>query len=65
MTDPGGQQYWGKLEAGAMRYRTPDGAMRLTVAPLPGGKVRPLSEKTVDGGKRWTVNYDFTYAPHR
>lgn len=61
--DGGGvQQYWGTLDGGAMRYATPAGTMRLTFSPLPGGKVRQLSESTKDGGKSWTVNYDFTYA---
>ena len=55
------QQYWGKLDGGALKYLSPDGTTRLTFAPLAGGKVRQLSEKTNDRGQTWTVNYDFTY----
>jgi hypothetical protein len=65
--DRGGvQQYFGSFQEGALRY---DGALqakgpmtRLSFAPLPGGKVRQLAEASKDGGKTWTITYDFTYS---
>jgi hypothetical protein len=33
----------------------------LTFTPLPEGKVRQLSESSMDGGKTWTTEYDFVY----
>lgn len=35
---------------------------RLTLTPLPDGTVRQLGENSTDGGKTWTVLYDFIYA---
>jgi len=35
---------------------------RLTLTPLPNGTVRQLGENSTDGGKTWTVLYDFIYA---
>jgi len=57
------QQFWGKVDGGALKYVAVDGTRRLTFSPLGGGRVRQLSEKTSDRGKTWTVEYDFTYAP--
>ncbi|HXU72871.1 MAG TPA: hypothetical protein VN947_26310 [Polyangia bacterium] len=55
-------QYTGRLVEGSMRY-TADGK-RLTFSPLSGGKVRQLAETSSDGGKTWSVGYDFTYSRH-
>jgi hypothetical protein len=61
--DKGGvQQYYGKLDHGALAYTAVDKPSRLTFTPLPDGRVRQLSERTDDGGKHWVVNYDFVYA---
>ena len=35
---------------------------RLTLTPRPDGTVRQLGENSTDGGKTWTVLYDFIYA---
>ena len=59
--DRGGvQQYTGHLVDGSLKYEGE--GRRLTFSPLPGGRVRQLSEVTADGGKTWTVGYDFTYS---
>jgi len=34
---------------------------RLTFTPLPGHRVRQLSQGTADGGRTWTTEYDFIY----
>jgi tetratricopeptide (TPR) repeat protein len=34
---------------------------RLTLTPLPDGRVRQLGENSTDGGKTWTVLYDLFY----
>ena len=54
-------EYFGRLADGSLRYATADGAERLTFTPLAGRRVRQLAESSSDGGKRWTVRYDFTY----
>jgi tetratricopeptide (TPR) repeat protein len=44
--------------------RNPDGTRqpnRLTFFKLPNGNVRQLGEQSNDGGKTWTVTYDFIY----
>jgi hypothetical protein len=62
--DRGGvQQYTGHLADGSLKYV--GDKVRLTFSPLSGGRVRQLSEATPDGGKTWTVNYDFTYTRHK
>ncbi|HZE18595.1 MAG TPA: tetratricopeptide repeat protein [Candidatus Angelobacter sp.] len=62
-------EFDGDFRDGAMRlegYR--EGATheripaRLTLTPLPNGTVRQLGENSTDGGKTWTVLYDFIYA---
>ena len=59
--DRGGvQQYTGQLVDGSLKY-VGEGR-RLTFSPLAGGRVRQLSEVTPDGGKSWTIGYDFTYS---
>lgn len=61
------RQYYGRLVGGSLAYvGVPDGPTRerLTFSPLPGGRVRQRSERSVDGGNHWTVNYDFTYRRH-
>jgi hypothetical protein len=55
-------EYTGRLVGDSMRY-TAEGK-RLTFSPLPGGKVRQLAESSSDGGKSWSVGYDFTYSRH-
>jgi tetratricopeptide (TPR) repeat protein len=58
--------FFGSLAAGVMDFRT--GAMpgkalirRLRFYNLGADRVRQLSEGSEDGGKTWTVEYDFTY----
>jgi len=62
-------EYDGNFESGAMRFegyrQGPNGTRvpaRLTFTPLPDGRVRQLGEASTDGGKTWTVEYDFYYA---
>lgn len=63
--DRGGvQQFLGHLVGKSLVYMNGD-ARRLTFTPLDGGRVRQLSELTSDGGKSWTVGYDFTYSKRR
>lgn len=40
-----------------------DGVVRMTYTRQPGGKVRQFGEVTTDGGKSWTVSFDFIYSP--
>lgn len=61
-------EFDGTLRDGAMRlegYRQgPNGSRipaRLTLTPLPEGRVRQLGENSMDGGKTWTVLYDLLY----
>jgi len=62
--DRGGvQQYTGQLAGGSMKYAGE--GRRLTFSPLDGGRVRQLAETTSDGGKTWSVSYDFTYSKHK
>jgi tetratricopeptide (TPR) repeat protein len=58
----------GKLESGEMRYHleqpSPGGKSlrrNLTFSKLGPDKVRQYSEGSLDGGKTWTTEYDFTY----
>lgn len=55
--------YQGSFSEGAMRFTATAGAqtIHLTFSKLPDGSVRQLSELSADGGKRWAVQYDFTY----
>jgi len=70
--DSGGNiDFAGELHDGAMRFEgerpEPRTGLphRLTFSRLPGGRVRQLAEVTRDGGKTWSVRYDFTYVPKR
>jgi hypothetical protein len=64
-------EYWGALKDGNMVYEgeipAPPGSAggrvhtRLTFFRQPDGSVRQYSERTTDGGKTWTVNYDLIY----
>lgn len=59
----------GTFSDNAMRFTTknsqqPDGSMqqqRLTFFKLESGQVRQLGEKSTDGGKTWTTQYDLVY----
>jgi hypothetical protein len=57
----------GELVDGSMRYAEQPGTngkqsiQRLTFSKLPEGRVRQLGEASTDGGKTWTVGYDFVY----
>lgn len=61
--------FYGGLKDGVMDYWTdeipqPDGTKlkrHLQFFPLGPGKVRQFSQGSADGGKTWTVEYDFTY----
>jgi len=60
--------FTGHLEDGGMVYHSDqpqqDGKpyeRRLTFTPLPGHRVRQLSQGTADGGRTWTTEYDFIY----
>ncbi|HEY2743175.1 MAG TPA: hypothetical protein VGL86_01075 [Polyangia bacterium] len=55
-------QYTGQLVGDTMRYAAE--GKRLSFSPLAGGRVRQLAESSSDGGKTWTVAYDFTYSRH-
>ena len=62
-------EFDGDFREGAMRlegYREgPDKGRipaRLTLTPRSDGTVRQLGENSTDGGKTWTVLYDFIYA---
>jgi len=54
-------EYTGQLVGDSLRYATSDGR-RLTFSPLAGGRVRQLAESSADGGKSWSVRYDFVYS---
>lgn len=72
--DASGQvtRFQGSFTDGAMRLQgerdsrtgkpTP---VRMTLTPLPDGRVRQLGETTSDGGKSWAVEYDLYYTPAR
>ena len=36
--------------------------VKMTLTPLPDGRVRQVGESTIDGGKTWTVDYDLYYS---
>jgi len=69
------QQYWIGQDGNVTEYRESEwhGAaitfiargkstlQRLTFTPQADGAVRQLGESSTDGGKTWTVNYDFRY----
>ena len=67
--DNGGTtHYTGQLEGDKMMYmaesKTPAGASflrRLSFTPLAPDKVRQFEEISTDGGKTWSVGYDFLY----
>lgn len=69
VSDSGTTNYFhGSLVNGAMRYTLempgPSGGTltrHLTFSQLPESKVRQLSERSMDGGKTWTTEYDFVY----
>jgi len=69
VADNGGTtHYTGQLEDGKMMYlaesKTAAGAnflRRLSFTPLATDKVRQFEEISTDGGKTWTVGYDFLY----
>jgi tetratricopeptide (TPR) repeat protein len=69
VADSGTTNYFkGSLVDGVMSYTvelpTPSGGKftrHLTFTPLPEGKVRQLSERSSDGGKTWSTEYDFVY----
>jgi hypothetical protein len=65
-------EFDGAFKDGAMRlegYRQGPGQSRvparLTLTPNQDGTVRQLGENSTDGGKTWTVLYDFIYAKHK
>ncbi len=65
-------RFEGSFTDGAMRLRgervSKKGEripVKMTLTPLPDGRVRQLGESTSDGGKTWTVDYDFYYSPAR
>jgi hypothetical protein len=64
------QEFWGGLKEGNMVYegsaapakgQTVGDRTRMTFFNLGPGKVRQLVENSSDGGKTWTVQYDFAY----
>mgnify|MGYP000920413761 FL=1 len=63
-------QMTGGIEGGAMRMQTTEptswgddtpGLQRITWTPNPDGSVRQHGERSADGGKTWTTNFDLTY----
>lgn len=40
-------------------------SVKMTLTPLPDGRVRQLGESTTDGGKTWNIDYDLFYSPAR
>ena len=40
-----------------------DALVRMTYTPNPDKSVRQFGQQSVDGGKTWTVSFDFTYKP--
>lgn len=69
VSDSGTTNYFkGSLADGAMRYTLempgPSGVTltrHLTFTPLPEGKVRQFSQRSMDGGKTWATEYDLVY----
>jgi hypothetical protein len=64
--------FTGTAGEGEMRYvyerKLPNGSMltrHLTFTRLPEGKVRQLSQRTIDAGKTWVTEYDFVYVPRK
>ena len=39
--------------------------VRMTFTPNPDGTVRQYSDQSGDGGRSWTLRYDYTYRPAR
>ena len=68
-------EYWGELKDGNMVYEgdipAPPGSgggrvhTRLTFFRQPDGSVRQYSERTTDGGRTWSINYDLIYTKRR
>jgi hypothetical protein len=61
-------EFTGELSGGAMRLagetHRPDGAIvlrRMTLDPLGPDRVRQYSERSLDGGATWEVDYEFMY----
>ena len=73
VADSGGTTYFtGESVDGEMRYvhehKLKDGQTLLrhmTFSKLSGGKVRQFSQRSMDGGKTWITDYDFTYVPKK
>ncbi len=73
VADTGTTTYFiGELVDGEMRYthehKLKDGRTllrHLTFSRLPQGKVRQVSQRSMDGGKTWVTEYDFTYVPRK
>lgn len=69
VSDSGTTNYFkGSLVDGSLRYtfETPTASggtliRHLTFTPMAEGKVRQLSERSVDDGKTWATEYDFVY----
>jgi hypothetical protein len=64
--------FTGEAGDGEMRYvhehKLKDGrtlTRHMTFTKLPEGKVRQFSQRSVDGGKTWITEYDFTYVPRK
>jgi len=64
----GVSEFAGEFKEGAMLFEgeshSPSGQKvlrRLTFTKLDADRVRQFSEQTTDGGKTWTVSYDFVY----
>ncbi len=62
----------GEATDSEMRYvferQLPDGrtlTRHMNFTKLPAGKVRQFSERSLDGGKTWYTEYDFTYVPKK
>jgi FimV-like protein len=66
VADNGGTtHYIGELKDGAMAFvealSPKPVTQRLTFSKLSDGRVRQLGEQSSDGGKTWTIGYDFIY----
>lgn len=65
-------EFSGEYREGAMRFEGETHVAggrkvqrKLTFFKLPGGRVRQFSEKSIDGGKTWSVGYDYEYVRRR